>query len=113
MQTRKHVNTYNTLQKQYELMEKEESLLQSIVDSLKDVRKSPQVAQDFHASFDKVLQGLEANLLQNEALHVEALEQKKCREGEYKDLLEQQELYFHILAQLQEECKVNQDISSR
>lgn len=102
-ETRRHINTYNTLKQQFELMEKEESLLGSITDTFQKGMFGSK--QDFLQQLQQVVTGLRTNLDQAERRREDLNQEKIVLMQRYQTLLEQQRMYYVAVGDLQKQCE--------
>jgi len=108
VETRKYYNLYNTLNESFGFMENEVKLLNSIIEGFPEAMKSKSRQAAFLDSFDKIVQGINANKdhlkgeKERESLERDVLAQKQTK------MQEKQRKYFKAVKEFQEECFKNE-----
>lgn len=104
------MNTFNTLKREFELMEKEESLLGSVNETFASAMNSKRGRIEFLEQFDKVVRGLRVNLEQATKQKDQAAQDKNKIMKEHQELIEKQRNYFTAVSELQKECDINEKL---
>mmetsp|Transcript_8414 Transcript_8414/g.10966 ORF Transcript_8414/g.10966 Transcript_8414/m.10966 type:complete len:601 (-) Transcript_8414:1528-3330(-) len=112
-ENRRHVSTYNTLKQVHELLVKEESLLQSVIDSFSVAMKSSRGKEEFISQISCIVDGLKSNLKQAEKRKAQAFIQRDERQQDYQQYIEKQRDYFKAVKDLQRACELNEELVSQ
>jgi len=112
VETRKYYEIYNTLNESYQYMTNEDNLLNSIIDGFPKAQKSSQKAKEsFLASFQGILQNVNANKDHVEKERAAEAATRDALNQKYAALLEGQRNYFKAVKEFQEECVKNEKLT--
>lgn len=112
VETRKYYEIYNTLNESFQYMTNEDNLLNSIIDGFPKAQKSSQKAKEsFLASFQGILQNVNANKDHVEKERAAEAATRDALNHKYASLLEGQRNYFKAVKEFQEECVKNEKLT--
>lgn len=112
VETRKYYEFYNTLNESYQYMTNEDNLLNSIIDGFPKALKSSQKGKEsFLASFQGILQNVNANKEHVEKERSGEAATRDALNHKYAALLEGQRNYFKAVKEFQEECVKNEKLT--
>jgi len=112
-ENRKHVGTYNTLERIHGLLSKECSLIQSVTDNFQVAMKSKAGREQFITQMEGIIKGLDQNVEQSKSKRDAANEEREAKQEELQTLLQRQRKYFRTVKEFQEACELNEKLSKK
>ncbi|CEG49497.1 Uncharacterized conserved protein [Plasmopara halstedii] len=112
-ETRKYFCVYNTFKAAHEYLEKEISLIKSIIENVDCVVASRTATQAFFLQIENIIQNVQGIVAKQQSVrdghqaHVDTLDSK------YQLLLEQERVYVNAIRNFQKECEKNDRLLAR
>jgi len=112
-ETQKYYGMYNSLATSYEYLQRELTILETIIAQFPTGMKTPQNQETMIKQLDIMMQGVRKSTQDVHSKLDSVTQNKEALEAQYAKLLEKQRTYFRLVKEFKEECTLNEKLVNK